>query len=285
MLPPLPASAADAHERRAARGLVPGREVRATAPRRPTLLDVLEAARRAPPRSRPGGRGRCPTRRPGPACRARAARPRRRPAASSAPAPSSSAASAGRPRASPGSSRRASSPPASPGRTAMTTMPPTIAATPIRIRPGDRDVEPDDQRDDASDDREDALAGPARDDLARLLDQPAAVDDVLLERLVEVGDGRPELGQVVGRDVVAVLADRQLAQLPSATPRPGRSAAARCARAAPPRPRRRVGGLDVDADLLATSRAGRRSSRNAIRPATRDRASRSSARAATCRRP
>ena len=44
MLPPLPASARRAHERRAARVLVPDREI-GHGPGRPTLLDVLQAAR------------------------------------------------------------------------------------------------------------------------------------------------------------------------------------------------------------------------------------------------
>ena len=58
-----------------------------------------------------------------------------------------------------------------------------------------------------------ASACPAPDDLARLLREPAAVDDVLLERLVEGGDARPELGQLFGCDELAILAEAQLAKV------------------------------------------------------------------------
>ena len=51
--------------------------------------------------------------------------------------------------------------------------------------PGDRDVEPGEEGDAAGDDREHALAGPATDDLARLLDHPALLHDVRLELGVE----------------------------------------------------------------------------------------------------
>ena len=134
MLPPLPASAAEPIERRAARVLVPGREVGHGA-RRPTLLDVLEAARQDPLDLALEAERRAPHDRLVGRVEPVETGLGRRPAPSSAPAPSSSGASADRRRASPGSSRRASSPPASPGRSTMTTMPPTIAATPIRVRP------------------------------------------------------------------------------------------------------------------------------------------------------
>ena len=74
----------------------------------------------------------------------------------------------------------------------------------------DRDVDPDDDGHDAADDREHAPAHPAGDDLARLLGEPAAIDDVGLERPVEIVDCGRELGHPGGTDdpVLRVVAER-----------------------------------------------------------------------------
>ena len=76
-------------------------------------------------------------------------------------------------------------------------IPPAIAAAPIRIRPEIGMLNPAKTAIDPGDDGEDAAPDPATDDLARLLGEPAARDDVGLERAVEVGDVRAELRQLV----------------------------------------------------------------------------------------
>ena len=69
---------------------------------------------------------------------------------------------------------------------------------PDRHQPGDRDVDAGDEGDHPGHDRQHALHGPAGNDLARLVDQPALLHDVRLELRVEQPDRRPELRQLVG---------------------------------------------------------------------------------------
>ena len=119
--------------------------------------------------------------------------------------------------------------------------------------------------DDAADDREHAAAGPARDDLARLLAEPAAWPTTwpssALSKSATCG---PNLGRSSGsmKPVVADRWRRRSSATSSAGPVGRRALRWRCASvtASP------GGGRDVDADLRAPSPRMPGSSRNAISP-------------------